>query len=53
LPSDRPVTRLRDILQNIERIERYTEGYSLDRFVGDGRCQDAVERCLARICEAQ
>jgi uncharacterized protein with HEPN domain len=52
LPSDRPVTRLRDILQNIERIERYTEGYSLDRFVGDGRCQDAVERCLARISEA-
>jgi uncharacterized protein with HEPN domain len=52
LPSDRPITRLRDILQNLDRIERYTEGYSLDRFVGDRRCQDAVERCLLRISEA-
>jgi uncharacterized protein with HEPN domain len=52
LPSERPVTRLRDILQNVDRIERYTEGYSFDRFVGDNRCQDAVERCLLRITEA-
>jgi uncharacterized protein with HEPN domain len=52
LPSDRPITRLRDILQNLDRIERYTEGYSLDRFVADSRCQDAVERCLLRISEA-
>jgi uncharacterized protein with HEPN domain len=52
LPSDKPITRLRDILQNIDRIERYTEGYSLDRFVADSRCQDAVERCLLRISEA-
>jgi hypothetical protein len=52
LPSERLVTRLRDILQNVDRIERYTEGYSFDRFVGDNRCQDAVERCLLRISEA-
>ena len=52
MPSDRPVTRLRDILQNVDRIERYTESYSLDRFIGDSRCQDAVERCLLRISEA-
>jgi uncharacterized protein with HEPN domain len=52
LPSDRPETRLRDLLQNIDRIERYTESYSLERFVGDTRCQDAVERCLLRISEA-
>jgi uncharacterized protein with HEPN domain len=52
LPSDAPIRRLEDILANIRRIERYTKGYDFERFSSDLQCQDAVERCLARISEA-
>jgi uncharacterized protein with HEPN domain len=52
LPSDIPVRRLEDILANIQRIERYTKDYDFERFRKDLQCQDAVERCLARISEA-
>jgi uncharacterized protein with HEPN domain len=52
LPSDNPVFRLIDELENIERIWTYTENYTFDRFVSDSKCQDAVERCLLRISEA-
>jgi uncharacterized protein with HEPN domain len=52
LPSDKPLFRLLDVLENIDRIQTYTENYTLDRFVGDPKCQDAVERCLLRISEA-
>jgi uncharacterized protein with HEPN domain len=52
LPSDKPLIRLNDILENIDRIHRHTKGYDFDRFAADTRCQDAVERCLLRISEA-
>jgi uncharacterized protein with HEPN domain len=52
LPSDTPLIRLHDILENVDRIRRYTKGYDFERFAGDTRCQDAVERCLLRISEA-
>lgn len=52
MPSDKPLVRLNDILENIDRIRRYTEGYDFERFAADTRCQDAVERCLLRISEA-
>jgi uncharacterized protein with HEPN domain len=52
LPSDKPLFRLTDVLENIERIRTYTENYTIDRFVSDPKCQDAVERCLLRISEA-
>jgi uncharacterized protein with HEPN domain len=52
LPSDNPLFRLADVLENIERIQTYTENYTFDRFVSDPKCQDAVERCLLRISEA-
>src|SRR5215210_6497172 len=52
LPSDKPILRLEDILENIARIERYTEPYNFERFAQDQQCQDAVERCLLRISEA-
>lgn len=52
MPSDVPLRRLEDILANIQRIERYTKDYDLERFARDQQCQDAVERCLARISEA-
>jgi uncharacterized protein with HEPN domain len=40
------------MLENVDRIRRYTERYTFDRFCGDSKCQDAVERCLLRISEA-
>jgi uncharacterized protein with HEPN domain len=52
LPSKKPIRRLTDILDNIERIKRYTNGYDIDRFTADEQCRDAVERCLLRISEA-
>jgi uncharacterized protein with HEPN domain len=52
LPSEKPLLRLYDVLENIERIHRYTEGYTFDRFAADPKCQDAVERWLLRISEA-
>ena len=52
MPSDKPLFRLADVLENIDRIRRYTENYTIDRFVSDPKCQDAVERCLLRISEA-
>ncbi len=50
--SDNPLFRLADVLENIERIRTYTENYTFERFFGDPKCQDAVERCLLRISEA-
>jgi uncharacterized protein with HEPN domain len=52
LPSEKPLLRLYDILENVDRIRRYTEHYTFDRFAEDPKCQDAVERCLLRISEA-
>jgi uncharacterized protein with HEPN domain len=52
LPSEKPLLRLYDILENVDRIQRYTESYTFDRFAEDSKCQDAVERCLLRISEA-
>lgn len=52
MPSDKPLFRLADVLENIDRIAGYTENYTIDRFVSDPKCQDAVERCLLRISEA-
>jgi uncharacterized protein with HEPN domain len=52
LPSDKPLLRLYDMLENVDRIRRYTERYAFDRFCDDSKCQDAVERGLLRISEA-
>jgi uncharacterized protein with HEPN domain len=52
LPSNSPILRLEDILENIGLIEEYTRNYSATDFVRDRKCQDAVERCLLRISEA-
>ena len=52
LPSNSPILRLEDILENISLIEEYTRNYSTSDFVRDQKCQDAVERCLLRISEA-
>ena len=52
MPSDKPLLRLYDILENVDRIRRYTKDYTFDDFAADPKCQDAVERCLLRISEA-
>jgi uncharacterized protein with HEPN domain len=40
------------ILENIRRIESYIGEFDYERFAGDQRTIDAVERCLERLCEA-
>ena len=52
MPSDKPILRLEDIVENIDRIERYTKDHTAESFGSDQQCQDAVERCLLRISEA-
>ncbi len=43
---------LADILEAIGKIEGYTQGYSLERFLEDGKTQDAVIRNLEVLGEA-
>jgi uncharacterized protein with HEPN domain len=43
---------LDDMLQSIEKIERYIEGYESDSFAADSRTVDAVVRNLEVIGEA-
>jgi uncharacterized protein with HEPN domain len=52
LSSSDPSRRLRDILATIGRIRRHVGRLSEKRFLTDEKTQDAVERCLERICEA-
>jgi len=51
LPSDNPIRRLNDILENIDRIVQYTRDYGYQDFLQDRLTRDAVERCLLRIAE--
>ena len=52
MPSEKPARRLEDIIENIEAVQRYTEGMDLAAFAKDDKTRDAVERCLERISEA-
>src|SRR5277367_6655709 len=52
MSSSDPARRLRDILDNISRIRSHMQGIAAQQFVADHKTQDAVERCLERICEA-
>ncbi len=47
-----PANCLDDIIANAERIARYLTNMDRAAFAADERTRDAVERCLARICEA-
>lgn len=47
-----PADSLADIIENVERIERYVAGVDRSTFASDGLMRDAVERCLERVCEA-
>jgi uncharacterized protein with HEPN domain len=52
LPSEKPVRRLEDIIENARAIQRYTAGLNGETFARDDKTYDAVERCLERISEA-
>lgn len=53
MPSEQPAQRFRDILDNIDRIERYSSGLAdFDAFAADSLRRDAIERCFSRISEA-
>ncbi|MDP3920888.1 MAG: DUF86 domain-containing protein [Candidatus Omnitrophota bacterium] len=51
MPRD-AIVYLEDILQAIERIRQYTEGYDLSKFKNDMRTADAVVRNLEILGEA-
>ena len=52
MPSEKPVRRLEDIIENIQSVQRYVAGTGLAGFEEDRKTCDAVERCLERISEA-
>ncbi len=52
MPSDDPVQRFRDIIENIERIERFTAGMDLQAFAGTEQTVLAVKYALLTISEA-
>jgi uncharacterized protein with HEPN domain len=45
--------RLEHIVENAGRIASYVDGMSFDEFAAGEMVIDAVERCLARITEAE
>lgn len=52
MPSSRPVDRLREIVENCERIADYVRGMEFSGYCADPKTRDAVERCFSRISEA-
>ena len=52
MPSKRTAQSFRDIVDNIERIERYTAGVDYVGLYAETMRIDAVERCLQRLSEA-
>ncbi len=43
MPSSDPIQRFQNILENIARIEQYTDGIDLPAFMSDHKTYDAVE----------
>jgi uncharacterized protein with HEPN domain len=52
MPSKNPAQRLRDIVENIDAIAKFTAGMTLDDFAGDRKTVYAVTRALEIISEA-
>lgn len=50
--SEELIPRFRDIVENIDWIEKHIDGMSEGDYAGDRLVTDAVERCLQRITEA-
>jgi uncharacterized protein with HEPN domain len=52
LPSKRPLTRLRDIVENGTAVLDYTRSMDFETYTGTPLVKDATERCFMRISEA-
>jgi len=52
MPSDDPVRRFRDIIDEIDYVTNATDGMSFDSFVADPTIRRAIERAYAIISEA-
>jgi uncharacterized protein with HEPN domain len=52
VPSSDPIQRFEDILENVERIERFTAGMEAAAFVADEQAVFAVKHALLIISEA-
>lgn len=52
MSSSDPRLRIEDMLEQALRIESHIAGLNLETFRANALAQDAVERCLERICEA-
>lgn len=52
MPTTNPARRLRDIVENIDRIRAYVTGMDAATFGKSAVTRDAVERCFGRISEA-
>jgi uncharacterized protein with HEPN domain len=52
MSSSDPRRRVEDMLDQIDRLESHVAGMDEDAFRASPLAQDAVERCLERICEA-
>jgi uncharacterized protein with HEPN domain len=52
VPSNDPIQRFEDILENIILIEEFTSGMSPNTFLEDLKTRNATERCMERISEA-
>ena len=52
LPSDKPLRRLEDILENIARIEQFTAGMDFDGFTANDQAVYASLHALLIISEA-
>jgi uncharacterized protein with HEPN domain len=50
--SERTKRRLRDIIEDVQRVETFLDGMILPVFLGEERTIFAVERLLQRITEA-
>lgn len=50
--TNRPAARYRQIVEACDTILAYTDDYDRDRYLGDRKTQDAVERQLLKIAEA-
>lgn len=52
MATNRPTERYRQIVEACDTIGTYTDGYDRERYLGDRKTQDAVERQLLKIAEA-
>lgn len=52
LPEARDAAHLWDMVEAARRIQKYTAGLTLDRYLKDDMVQFAVERCLEILGEA-